>query len=157
VDEGVEDVSYFKDDDADMYKDPTWFTSGSDWLMVTPWGLRKILSWVGSHYPGVDVYITENGVSDKLGNLDDLQRIYYYKHYVNQVLKSIKLDAIPVKGYFAWSLMDNFEWGNGYTEKFGLHYVNMTDPGRARLAKNSSKYFSKLIKVNGFDESNSYC
>merc|ERR1711874_228056 len=157
VDEGVEDVSYFKDDDADLYKDPTWFTSGSDWLMVTPWGLRKILSWVGSHYPGVDVYITENGVSDKLGNLDDLQRIYYYKHYVNQVLKSIKLDAIPVKGYFAWSLMDNFEWGNGYTEKFGLHYVNMTDPGRARLAKNSSKYFSKLIKVNGFDESNSDC
>ena len=66
VDEGVEDVSYFKDDDADLYKDPTWFTSGSDWLMVTPWGLRKILSWVGSHYPGVDVYITENGVSDKV-------------------------------------------------------------------------------------------
>ena len=66
VDEGVEDVSYFKDDDADLYKDPTWFTSGSEWLMVTPWGLRSILSWIGSHYPGVDIYITENGVSDKV-------------------------------------------------------------------------------------------
>ena len=64
--QGIEDVSYFKDDDAELYKDPTWFTSGSDWLMVTPWGLRSILSWVGSHYPGVDVYITENGVSDKV-------------------------------------------------------------------------------------------
>ena len=66
VDEGVEEVSYYKDDDADQYKDPTLFTSGSDWLAVTPWGLRKILSWLGSHYPGVDIYITENGVSDRV-------------------------------------------------------------------------------------------
>ena len=93
----------------------------------------------------------------QLGNLDDLQRIYYYKHYLNQVLKSLKLDAIPVKGYYAWSLLDNFEWGNGYTEKFGLHYVNMSDPGRGRIPKASSKYFSKVIRVNGFDESNSSC
>ena len=66
LDEGVDDVSYFKDDDAELYKDPTWFTSGSDWLMVTPWGLRSILSWIGEQYPGVGVYITENGVSDKV-------------------------------------------------------------------------------------------
>ena len=68
----MEDVSYFKDDDADLYKDPTWFTSGSDWLMVTPWGLRSILSWIGGHYPGVPLYITENGVSDKVIMLTDL-------------------------------------------------------------------------------------
>ena len=84
-------------------------------------------------------------------------RVYYFKHYVNQVLKSIKLDSVPVKGYYAWSLLDNFEWSNGYTEKFGLHYVNMTDPARARGPKQSAKYFSKLIRVNGFDETNSYC
>ena len=84
-------------------------------------------------------------------------RIYYYKHYTNQVLKSIKLDSVPVKGYFAWSLLDNFEWGNGYTEKFGLHYVNMTDPARERVQKQSAKYFSKLVRVNGFDETTSYC
>ena len=89
--------------------------------------------------------------------MDDLLRIYYYKHYINQVLKSIRLDSIPVKGYFAWSLLDNFEWSNGYTEKFGLHYVNMTDPARGRVQKQSAKYFSKLIRVNGFDETNSYC
>ena len=64
--QGIEDVSYDKDDDAGLYKDPTWFTSGSDWLMVTPFGLRSILSWIGDHYPGVDVYVTENGVSDKV-------------------------------------------------------------------------------------------
>ena len=66
VEEGVEEVSYYKDDDVDQYKDPTWFTAGSDWLAVTPWGLRSILSWVGSHYPGLDIYITENGVSDRV-------------------------------------------------------------------------------------------
>ena len=77
MDEGVEDVSYFKDDDADLYKDPTWFTSGSEWLMVTPWGLRSILSWIGGHYPGVPLYITENGVSDKVNNSDVFIKLQY--------------------------------------------------------------------------------
>ena len=66
MDEGVEDVSYFKDDDDDLYQDPTWFTSGSELLAVTPWGLRSLLSWIGYHYPDLDIYITKNGVSDKV-------------------------------------------------------------------------------------------
>ena len=66
LDEGFDEVSYYKDDDAELYQDPTWFTSGSPWLTVTPWGLRSIMSWIKSHYPGVDVYITENGFSDKV-------------------------------------------------------------------------------------------
>merc|ERR1712004_529173 len=59
---------------------------------------------------GISLNVTENGFSDKLGNIDDLQRVYYYKHYLNQVLKAIKVDGISVKGYYAWSLLDNFEW-----------------------------------------------
>ena len=147
--EGIEDVSYHNDDDVIMYKDPNWYTSGSSWLMVTPWGLRSIMQWIKSHYGDVDVYVTENGVSDKLGNLDDLHRIYYYKHYLNQLLKSIVLDGVQVKGYFAWSLLDNFEWAKGYTEKFGLHRVNMTDPARMRTPKQSAYYYSKIVKQNG--------
>merc|ERR1712156_763002 len=53
---------------------------------------------------------SDNGVSDNLGNLDDLLRIYYYKHYINNVLKAVKIDQCNVEGYIAWSLLDNFEW-----------------------------------------------
>jgi len=151
-DEGIEDISYHKDDDVVLRKDPSWYTSASSWLMVTPWGLRSMLNWVKDHYGGLDLFITENGVSDRQGNLDDLNRIYYYKHYINQMLKSVLLDGVNVRGYFAWSLLDNFEWGKGYTEKFGLHSVNMSSPERGRAAKESSIYFGSIAQNNGFPQ-----
>ena len=65
VDEGTEEVSYHKDDDAELYQDESWFKAA--WNAVTPWGLRSTMNWIKGHYPGVDVYITENGTSDKVG------------------------------------------------------------------------------------------
>ena len=124
---------------------------------MTPWALRATLSWLNAEYPGVDLYISENGVSDNLGNYDDLHRIYYYKHYLNQLLKSVVYDKTPVKGYFAWSILDNYEWSSGYTEKFGLVAVNMSDPNRERTIKQSGFYYSKVVKVNGFVESEGPC
>ena len=62
LDEGYDEVSYHKDDDAELYRDPTWYASGL--YPLTPWGLRSTMKWIKSHYPGVDVYVTENGVSD---------------------------------------------------------------------------------------------
>lgn len=56
-----------------------------------------------------------------------------------------------MKGYTAWSLMDNFEWGAGYTEKFGLHYVNFTDPSLPRMPKRSAIWYKHLIHNNGWD------
>ena len=92
-----------------------------------------------------------------MGNLDDLHRIYYYKHYINQLLKSVILDGVNVKGYFAWSLLDNFEWSSGYTARFGLTRVNFTDPFRERTPKDSSRFFKNLIQQNGFSESDGPC
>ncbi len=64
------------------------FRAASTWLKVAPFGIRKLMNWIGKTYgPEIDIYITENGFSDFLGNLDDLQRVYYYKHYLNQLLK----------------------------------------------------------------------
>lgn len=64
--------------------------SGSDWLKVTPFGLRKILNWIKIHYNNVPVYVTENGISDTNGSLTDLHRIHYYRTYINEMLKGIR-------------------------------------------------------------------
>jgi len=148
----IEDVSFYSDPDVSNYQDIDWYGSGSSWLKVCPWGIRRALNWASEQYGHPDIYITENGFSDRLGNLDDLQRIYYYKHYLNQVLKAIKLDGVSVKGYYAWSLLDNFEWAMGYTEHFGLHQVNMTSAARERTPKESSRFLSRLVAENGFSE-----
>merc|ERR1719315_745669 len=153
----ADDASIEYDDDVYQYQDPDWYESGSSWLKVTPWGLRRCVNWVKDHYGDIPIYITENGVSDNLGNTDDLHRIYVYKHYINQLLKSVVEDSANVKGYYAWSLLDNFEWARGYTEKFGLHSVNMTDPGRARTPKSSSVYYSEIVAQNGFVEGGGAC
>jgi len=153
----INDVSFYSDQDVSSYQEEAWFASGSSWLYVTPWGIREALKWASRQYNHPDIYITENGYSSKLANLDDLHRVYYYKHYVNQVLKAVKIDGVSVKGYYAWSLLDNFEWGNGYTEKFGLHRVNMSDPARERTPKESSYFFGRLAQENGFVEDSNIC
>ena len=63
----------------------SWYGSGSNWLKITPWGIRKSLQWIDKEYNHPKIYVTENGFSDNIGNVDDLQRIYYHKHYINQV------------------------------------------------------------------------
>lgn len=59
------------------------------------------------------------------------------------------VDGCNLKGYMAWSLMDNFEWSRGYSEKFGLYQVDFNDPNRKRVAKASAKYYTEVIKNNG--------
>jgi len=130
--------------------EPSWTGSGSSWLFSTPELMRDILVWIKDEYNNPPLYITENGFSDKTGQINDADRIDYYKYYINYVMQAINEDKCDVKGYTAWSLMDNFEWGAGYTEKFGLHYVNFTDPNRPRVAKDSARFYTQVIKDHGF-------
>ena len=60
------------------------------------------------------------------------------------------IDSVNVKGYFAWSLMDNFEWEEGYSEKFGLYEVDFDDPERPRIPRESAKTYAEIIQNNGF-------
>ncbi|XP_067892368.1 lactase/phlorizin hydrolase-like [Heterodontus francisci] len=133
--------------------DRSWLSSGSFWLKVAPRGFRRILNWIKKEFNNPPIYITENGVSENGDRgLNDTWRISYYKSYINEVLKAIKLDGIDIRGYTAWSLMDNFEWAVGYVDRFGLFYVNYSDPSLPRIPKASSKYYSTIIRCNGFPD-----
>jgi len=153
----INDVSYFADSDTAAYQPKEWYPTASSWMRVTPFGIRPLLNFIRENYGDYDILITENGYSDYQGNTDDLQRIYYYKHYINNMLKATVLDGIKLKGYFAWSLMDNFEWARGYTEKFGVHSVDMEDPNRARTQKESARYLMGLAQANAFVDGGDPC
>ena len=86
----VTSVSWYADKDTSVTDDAAWYASGSSWLQVTPFAIRKVVNWLRKEYgQSVPIVITENGVSDRIGNLDDMQRVYFFKHYVNQLLKGI--------------------------------------------------------------------
>lgn len=82
-------------------------------FQVVPFGFRRLLKWITTTYNNVPIIVTENGYADYDG-VDDYSRVSYYSHYLNALLHAIHEDKSNVKGYFAWSLMDNFEWDDGY-------------------------------------------
>ena len=70
-----------------MFVSSKYYSSGSEWLWVTPWSLRKMLNWITDTYNRPRILITENGVSDRNGSLADEHRVFYYRQYINNVLK----------------------------------------------------------------------
>uniref|UniRef100_A0A8C3TT72 Lactase n=1 Tax=Catharus ustulatus TaxID=91951 RepID=A0A8C3TT72_CATUS len=129
--------------------DRSWLDSGSVWLKVTPFGFRKILRWIKEEYNNPPIYVTENGVSERGAfEFNDTWRMHYYRSYINEALKAIVHDGVDIRGYTAWTLMDNIEWAAGYEEKFGLYYVNFSDPALPRRPKASAKYYSQIINCN---------
>ncbi|CAH1796856.1 unnamed protein product [Owenia fusiformis] len=149
---GEADVCYLADRAVEEETDPAWERAGSEWLYVVPWGLRQLLNDIKTRYNNPPVFVTENGCSDRENAIDDVKRVFYYQSYINQTLKATKQDGCNVKGYFAWSLVDNFEWAMGYAERFGLHFVDFNDPERKRTAKSSAKAYTQIVKENGFKE-----
>lgn len=67
-------------------------------------------------------------------------------------VSALLLDGIDLRGYTAWSLMDNFEWAAGYSERFGLFYVNRSDPDFPRIPKNSALRYASIVNCNGFPD-----
>ncbi|KAM6978442.1 lactase/phlorizin hydrolase-like [Tautogolabrus adspersus] len=142
---------YDADRGAGTIADRTWLDSGSSWLKVSPFGFRKILKFIKEEYGNPPIIITENGMSERGPiDLDDFHRSYYYDEYINQVLKAYQIDNVDIRGYTAWSLMDNLEWATGFSERFGLFYVNHSDPNLPRVAKKSVARYATIIKCNGF-------
>ena len=126
-------------------------------MYCVPWGMRKMLVWLKEQYNNPEIIITENGFSvhgeDDLElpvALDDKDRVTYLRGYINEALKAVKLDSVKLKGYFVWSLMDNFEWDDGYRFRFGIHHVNFDDPKRPRTPKRSAQVYKEIVANNGF-------
>ncbi|XP_047241194.1 lactase-like b isoform X1 [Girardinichthys multiradiatus] len=143
--------SYFTDRDLAELVDPRWPDPGSEWLYSVPWGFRRLLNFVKTQYGNPNIYVTENGVSEKMmcTELCDEWRIQYYKDYINEMLKAIR-DGVNVKGYTAWSLLDKFEWDEGYSERFGLYYVDFRNKNKPRYPKASVQFYKRVISSNGF-------
>ena len=79
--------------------------------------------------------------------------IFVSCRYTNEMLKAILDDRVKVKGYMAWTLMDNFEWASAYTTPYGLHFVDFdNDPNLTRVPKKSVSFFKQLMADNGFPE-----
>ena len=100
---------------------------------------------------GLPVFITENGMSgiDWValdGKVHDPQRIDYTRRYLRELLRATR-DGVDVRGYFHWTLMDNFEWAQGVKERFGLIHVDF--PTQKRTLKDSALWYSKVIASNG--------
>ncbi|XP_036110707.1 lactase-phlorizin hydrolase [Molossus molossus] len=132
--------------------DRSWPDSGSSWLKMTPFGFRRILNWLKEEYNNPPIYVTENGVSQRgETNLNDTARIYYLRSYINEALKAVQ-DKVDLRGYTVWSVMDNFEWATGFSERFGLHFVNYTDPSLPRIPKASAKLYASITRCNGFPD-----
>ncbi|XP_075465616.1 lactase/phlorizin hydrolase-like isoform X1 [Ascaphus truei] len=144
--------SYDADRGVTLTSDRSWLGSGSFWLKVTPFGFRRLLNWIKEEFNNPPIYVTENGISERGTDLNDTWRVQYYKGYVNEALKAVKYDGVDLRGYTAWSLMDNFEWAAGFVERFGLYYINYTDPALSRIPKESTKYYRTLIQCNGFPD-----
>jgi beta-glucosidase len=117
---------------------------------IYPEGLLDILTNLQKDYSPKEIFITENGAafSDKLenGEIHDTERINFLKSHFDKASKAIE-NGIRLRGYFVWSLLDNFEWAEGYSKRFGIVYVDYKT--QKRIIKDSGKWYSKIIKETG--------
>lgn len=120
------------------------------WIRIVPesiYWLARQASHISGH-PELPVYVTENGcaATDHVtpqGEVLDTDRLMYLRSYLGQLQRAIA-DGVPVKGYFSWSLMDNFEWAEGYSKRFGLTFVDY--PTQRRIPKLSFRWMQELIR-----------
>mgnify|MGYP006289244447 CR=1 FL=1 len=117
---------------------------------VYPEGLYDLLTEIKDEYGDTPLYITENGAAfkDELSNgeVKDDERLDYLKEHFKAAHKAIE-DGVNLKGYYVWSLMDNFEWAFGYSKRFGLIYIDYEN-GQKRYLKDSAKWYKKVIENN---------
>ncbi|KAI0494240.1 hypothetical protein KFK09_024372 [Dendrobium nobile] len=139
------------------------------WINVHPRGLRELLLYIKNRYDSPPIYITENGVmeKDQKGHqlyqhqvLNDTHRAEYLALHLHELKEAIRM-GVDARGYFTWSLIDNFEWSDGFTSRLGLHYIDYyrshnplpeeneekthSPPHLQRIAKQSVIWFTRFL------------
>jgi beta-glucosidase len=115
---------------------------------IDPTGLSDLLTRVHTEAPGLPIFITENGIACEdyptpEGEVRDPERIAYVQQHLAAVHGAIDA-GVPVRGYFLWSLLDNFEWAYGYAKRFGLVYVDYAT--QQRTPKSSARWYAETIR-----------
>ncbi|KAI0062715.1 beta-glucosidase 1A [Artomyces pyxidatus] len=120
------------------------------WMRDYAPGFRKLLNYVHNTYKK-PIFVTENGFPAKGENdkpfsdaIKDTDRVAYFRGYVNAMLDAHSEDGVDIRGYFAWSLLDNFEWADGYTTRFGVTYVDFAT--QERTPKDSAIFLTDFFK-----------
>jgi beta-glucosidase len=119
------------------------------WL-VDPEGLHELLVRLGTEAPGLPLYITENGAATydyvtPEGVVDDFERVSYLHGHLHAARRAIGA-GVNLRGYFVWSLLDNFEWAEGYSKRFGLVFVDFGT--QRRIPKRSALWYADVARTN---------
>ncbi|KAJ5091350.1 Beta-glucosidase 1B [Penicillium alfredii] len=123
----------------------------SPWLRPHAPGFRTLLKWLSDRYAFPKIYVTENGTSvlgendlplDRL--LDYEFRVQYFRDYIGAMADAYTMDGVNVRAYMAWSLMDNFEWAEGYETRFSVTYVDYENDQK-RIPKKSAKAIGQIF------------
>ena len=122
-----------------------------DWE-IHPEGLYELLTRVQRDYDPPIVYVTENGIAcpdqvDSDGQIRDNDRIDYLRSHFSAAYRALQ-EGVKLKGYYVWSLIDNFEWAFGYSKRFGVVYVDYKS--QARIPKSSANWYREVIANSGF-------
>ncbi|CAN6453732.1 unnamed protein product [Victoria cruziana] len=124
--------------------------AASSWLYMYPKGIKDLLIYIKKKYNNPKIFITENGYSEfnnstlpLMEALKDPWRIKYYSGHLQYLHEAIR-EGVDVRGYFAWSLLDNFEWSDGYSIRFGLVFIDYNN-GLKRHPKQSAYWLQKFL------------
>ena len=140
---------YWADQFVTLTSDPSWKKTFMGWNVV-PDGAREMLLWLDKRYNHPLLFVTENGMAsdepDLEHSLHDIDRKEYLNGYIRGFGQALN-QGVNLGGYFAWSLMDNFEWEYGKSKRFGLVHVDYTT--LVRTPKLSADWYKMTIESNG--------
>jgi len=132
-------------------RQPQHTVTQTEWEVFPP-GLTRVLLWVKERYGDIPLYITENGAAfydpptPIDGRVEDPLRVEYFRQHLRAAHDALR-QGVNLRGYFAWSLLDNYEWALGYTKRFGIVHVDYAT--QKRTVKSSGRYYSDVIRSAG--------